>query len=106
MFDTGWVAAPVEPSPPLECGGEQCWDDDPGWATLAELDWNAAAEDAAEFSEPGELWAVPGICAADSDAEGGDSGGGRLSRATLAALAETAAAWEALRRVQARCYRR
>jgi hypothetical protein len=72
---------------------------------VAELDWNAAAEDAAEFPEPAELWAVPGICAADADAEGGDSGGGRLSRATLAALAETAAAWEALRRVQARCYR-
>ncbi len=36
--------------------------------------------------------------------QSGDDEGGRLSRATLAALAETAAAWEALRRVQARCY--
>jgi hypothetical protein len=111
MFDTGWVAAPVEPSlpwdaylpPPLECGGEQGWDDDPGWATLADLDWNAAledtAEDAAEDCGPGVSWAVPGVCGPDAD-----GGEGRLSRATLVALAEAAAAWEALRRVQARCY--
>ncbi len=48
-------------------------------------------------------WAVPGVSGVGA-AQSGDDEGGRLSRATLAALAETAAAWEALRRVQARCY--
>ena len=46
---------------------------------------------------------MPGVSGVGA-AESGDDEGGRLSRATLAALAETAAAWEALRRVQARCY--
>src|SRR3954469_25773533 len=117
MFDTRWVAVPVDASlpwdahlpPPLECG-EEGWESDPGWADLADLDWNAAAEDAAEFREPGEaeccepgaLWAVPGV-AGDGDGDGG-SGAGGLSRAGAAALAETAAAWQALRRAQARCY--
>ena len=110
MFDTEWVAAPVEPSlpwdahlpPPLECG-EDCWDD-PEWASLPDLDWNAALEDAAEHAADRELWAVPGVSTAGAEAEGGAGDGGGLSRAAVAALAETAAAWQALRRVQARCY--
>src|SRR5436305_10892682 len=107
MFDTRWVAVPVDASlpwdahlpPPLECG-EEGWEIDPGWADLADLDWNAAAEDAAEYREPGKaehcqpggLWAVPGVAAAgDSDGDGdshgdggsgaGGSGAGGLSRA-------------------------
>ncbi len=51
------MAVPVEPSPPWDAhlpppleyrGEEQGWDDD-GWASLADLDWNAALEDATEL---------------------------------------------------------
>ena len=104
------MAAPVEPSLPWDAHLPPPWeepagwvDDDPGWADLADLDWNAAAEDAAEYCEPGASWAVPGVAAGDAAGDGG-SGADGLSRVAAAALAETAAAWQALRHAQARCY--
>ena len=51
----------------------------------------------------GAGWAVPGL--ENGGGEGGAGEGGGLSRASAAALHEAAAAWEALRRTQARCYR-
>jgi hypothetical protein len=85
-------------------------DDDPRWHDLHDLDhWHdlddlddAPSGRVAGASDAPGSWAVPGVPATDGDA-GGEPGGG-LSRAGAAALAETAAAWEALRRAQARCY--
>src|ERR1700712_4015929 len=98
------MAAPVDPSPPwdahlpppLDRGEESWWDDDPDRPKLDDvLGWDELCEDPVEDAEQ---WAVPGL-------SGTGDGGSGLSRASVAALAETKASWEALRRAEARCYR-
>jgi hypothetical protein len=111
------MAAPVYPSPPWEDDGGWQWVDDGlapppredprGWVDdeLAPFLDDLTGRDPAR--EETERWAVPGLPIGDSDSDCDsdcDSGGG-LSRATVSALAEARASWEALRRVQARCYR-
>ena len=126
MFDTGWVAAPVEPSPPWDAHLPPPWQepagwvadelapfpdgDDPGWPHRGDDLALDPADDLDELlaDDPDDpdgggdgsgSWAVPAVAAGEGD------GGGGLSRAAAAALAETAASWQALRRAEARCYR-
>ncbi len=100
-----WDEAP-EPEP--DCGfGDWRWaehafpDDDLPDPDDRFLDLDVPADtDAADAAEVGEGsgWAVPGLGADHGGREG-------LSRASVAALHEAAASWEALRLAQARCYR-
>jgi hypothetical protein len=111
VFDTGWVIEPAEPSPPASSVDDAAWLldlDEPLPDEVADLDPlrpPLTGQELARFQElldredhtaaPG--WAVPGIERGD-----GDDG---LSGASQAALTEVGAAWEGLRRAQARCYR-
>ena len=121
MFDTWWVAAPVEPSPSWDATVPGLVEDGFGWAFDAELpgppelppEWDEDLDgplgfpddhdlDLAADADPGGdgdggRWAVPGV--AEACAAGG------VSRATAVVLGEVSASWVALRRAQARCYR-
>src|ERR1700712_1949268 len=127
MFDTRWVPAPVEPFPPWDAhvsgsvgdGFGWTFDVDPPGAPELPPEWDedldgplgflddlehdldrahGPDEDLPDDPADAGLWAVPGLSGAGDGASG-------LSRASVAALAETKASWEALRRAEARCYR-
>ena len=97
-----WDEAP-EPEP--DCGfGDWRWaehafpDDDLPDPDDRFLDLDVPADTDPRDDGEGSGWAVPGLGADHGGREG-------LSRASVAALHEAAASWEALRLAQARCYR-
>jgi len=120
------MAVPVDSSPPwdervpgsVDDGFGWTFDVDPPGAPELPPEWDEDLDGPLEFlgflddldvahgldegllDDPADVgqWAVPGLPGTGD----GESG---LSRASVAALAETTASWEALRRAEARCYR-